>query len=338
MLWHNEDNKRFFPWKNEKNPYKIWLSEIMLQQTKSEQALPYYTKFTNNFPSITDLANAPDELVFKLWEGLGYYSRCKNMLATARLITEKYKGVFPKNYEDIIQLKGVGKYTAAAISSFAYNLPYAVLDGNVFRVLSRYLASDLPIDTKEGIAYFNKISQEFLDKKQPALYNQAIMDFGATICTPKNPQCNTCVLQKDCLSYKQNIVHLLPLKAKSLKVKTRHFHYLILKHEDKIYIRQRKEKDIWQNLFEFYLIENNNDTLHAKELIALKTFIHSKPKLILQSKQRLTHRIIETKFYEITLKSIPIALQNDMWVRPLELVNFAFPRTIISFLKFYNYF
>lgn len=338
LHWHNSDNFRTFPWKNETNPYRIWLSEIMLQQTKSEQVLPYYYKFLEKYPTITDLANAPEDEVFKLWEGLGYYSRCNNLLHTAKMIRDEYNGVFPKKYEEIIQLKGVGKYTAAAIASFAFNLPYAVLDGNVFRVLSRYLACNLPIDSAEGKKYLEHIAQHFLDKTKPAIYNQAIMDFGATVCTPKNPLCDICSLNKNCRACKQNIVHLLPVKSKSLQIKTRYFHYLLLKFEDKIFIRQRIEKDIWQQLYELYLIEKNNDKLQTKDWKILQPYVSSPPQMIHYSKQRLTHRIIESKFYVLNLTQIPDWLPLGSWIKPKEIINFAFPRNIVSFFENYNYF
>jgi A/G-specific adenine glycosylase len=186
MDWDQELNDRPMPWKGEKDPYKIWLSEIILQQTRVEQGWAYYEKFVTNFPTIVDLAKAKEEKVFKLWEGLGYYNRCRNLLFTARIIKDQYQGVFPKNYNDILNLKGIGSYTAAAIASFAYNLPYAVVDGNVYRVLARYAGIELPIDSNEGKKTIASLAQELIAIDQAAAYNQAIMDFGASICKPKN--------------------------------------------------------------------------------------------------------------------------------------------------------
>ena len=196
MEWHTKYNNRKMPWKGVKDPYKIWLSEVILQQTRVDQGMAYYERFVQNYPSIKDLAAAKDEAVFKLWEGLGYYNRCKNLLYTARLITNTYGGKFPSAYEEIIALKGVGPYTAAAIASFAFNKPFAVVDGNVFRVLSRLFAIDSAIDSSIGKQKFTALAQEVLDKENAGLYNQAIMDFGATVCKPINPHCNTCHLQK----------------------------------------------------------------------------------------------------------------------------------------------
>src|ERR1700749_1524911 len=189
LKWHNGKNSRVMPWKGEKNPYKIWLSEVILQQTRVEQGWSYYEKFVETFPTIHDLATAPEQKVFKLWEGLGYYSRCKNLIATAKRIDTEYKGVFPSTYEELLQLKGIGPYTAAAISSFAFGLPHAVVDGNVNRVLARDFGIETPFDTTEGKKIFSILAQELLDKKNSSAYNQAIMDLGATVCTPRNPLC-----------------------------------------------------------------------------------------------------------------------------------------------------
>jgi len=250
------------PWKGEKDPYKIWLSEIILQQTRVEQGWAYYEKFLKNFPTIFQLAAAKDEKVFKLWEGLGYYNRCKNLLFTARHIVKEFKGKFPNSYEGLLLLKGVGPYTASAIASFAYNLPHAVVDGNVFRVFSRFYGIATPIDTKEGIEIFNKIAFENLSKTQAGIYNQALMDFGATICKPMAAQCPSCVMQKKCKAFTQNQVNLLPVKLKSIQKKNRFFDFFIFKYEDQFLIQKRGDGDIWSNLFQFYLIENERVSGH----------------------------------------------------------------------------
>ena len=218
------------PWKGEKDPYKIWLSEIILQQTRVEQGLAYYTNFIKTFPTVHQLAKAPDEKVFKLWEGLGYYSRCRNLLATARFISKELKGKFPDNYESIKALKGIGPYTAAAISSFAYNLPHAVVDGNVFRVLARVFGISKSIDSTEGKKQFTVLAEELLDKNHPGLYNQAIMDFGAVICKPAAPLCDTCVFKKECYAFRHNKVNALPVKEKKINIKKRWFYYLVLEY------------------------------------------------------------------------------------------------------------
>ena len=220
LQWNSTENNRQMPWKGEKDPYKIWLSEIILQQTRVEQGLAYYNRFIEKFPSIDKLATAPETTVFKLWEGLGYYSRCKNLIATAKHISEELKGKFPDAYMDILNLKGVGPYTASAIASFAYNLPHAVVDGNVMRVLARYFAIDTPIDSTEGKNYFTILANKLLDKNQASFYNQAIMDFGATVCKPQLPLCPTCPLQKECVAYKNNAVQGYPVKEGKLVKKT----------------------------------------------------------------------------------------------------------------------
>lgn len=202
------------PWKGEKDPYKIWLSEIILQQTRVEQGLSYYNNFIKTFPDIQQLAKAKDEKIFKLWEGLGYYTRCRNLIASARFVAKEKKGKFPDSYEEIKALKGVGPYTAAAISSFAFNLPHAVVDGNVFRVLARVFGIDKPTDTTEGKKYFTQLAEELLDKKRPGLYNQAIMDFGAMICKPASPLCATCCFKKHCIAFQRDRINELPVKEK----------------------------------------------------------------------------------------------------------------------------
>ncbi|MGL6267505.1 MAG: A/G-specific adenine glycosylase, partial [Chitinophagaceae bacterium] len=216
MDWHKVKNTRQMPWKGEKDPYKIWLSEIILQQTRVEQGWDYYNRFIDAFPSVNDLANAPDQVVFKLWEGLGYYARCRNLLHTARTISTEYKGSFPETYDEIITLKGIGPYTAAAISSFAFGLPYAVVDGNVLRVLSRVFGIQDPIDGKKGKDALTDMAEKLLDKKSPGLYNQAIMDFGAVICKPALPLCDTCPVQRVCVAHKKRLVDKLPVKSQKI--------------------------------------------------------------------------------------------------------------------------
>ena len=205
------------PWKGEKDPYKIWLSEIILQQTRVEQGWDYYLKFIKAFPTVKHLATAPEAQVFKLWEGLGYYSRCKNLIATAKIIHQQYKNVFPSTYNEILALKGIGPYTAAAIASFAFNLPYAVVDGNVLRVMARMFGVRQPIDSTRGKALLTSLANELLDKQLPGIYNQAIMDFGAVICKPALPLCGECILNKHCIAYISRTVNLLPVKEKKIK-------------------------------------------------------------------------------------------------------------------------
>ncbi|RYY11142.1 MAG: A/G-specific adenine glycosylase, partial [Chitinophagaceae bacterium] len=256
LEWNRTTNQRSMPWKGEKDPYKIWLSEIILQQTRVEQGLSYYQSFIKNFPTVHDLANAPEEKVFKLWEGLGYYSRCKNLIASAKIIATERNGLFPDTFESIVALKGIGPYTAAAIASFAFNQPYAVVDGNVQRVLARYFGITTAVDTSVGRKLYQHLAGSLLDPDNPGLYNQAIMDFGAVICKPQNPMCSQCPQREDCEAYKTGTVHQLPVKEKKLIKKHRWFYYFMIGSGDDVYIRKRTGKDIWQNLHEFVLHES----------------------------------------------------------------------------------
>ena len=244
LQWNQRSNNRAMPWKGEKDPYRIWLSEIILQQTRVEQGLAYYQRFIQTFPTIHDLANAPEKEVFKLWEGLGYYTRCKNLLATAVYISKELNGQFPATYSSILALKGIGPYTAAAIGSFAFNLPHAVTDGNVLRVLSRYFGISTPIDTTEGKKRYDLLAEALLDKQQPGIYNQAIMDFGAVICKPQQPLCPVCPQQKECVALATGNVKLLPVKEKQLVKKTRWFYYLVVQVKDEVLLNKRTGKDI----------------------------------------------------------------------------------------------
>ena len=330
MQWHHQENFRSLPWKQEKDPYKIWLSEIILQQTRAEQGLPYYLRFIEAYPTVRHLAQATDEEVFRLWQGLGYYNRCKNLLSTARVIAYDMNGVFPNTYDEILKLKGIGSYTAAAVASFAYGLPYAVVDGNVNRVLSRFFGIDLPFDTTEGKKYFFELAHKVLDRANSASYNQAIMDLGATVCKPQNPLCDECLLKKNCFAYAQEMIGLLPVKSKKIVVKERFFNYYIFKCKDKVYIQKRTAKDIWQNLHEPFLLEGD-DKLNED---AFSNFhLQSKPVEIGQSKQRLTHQIIVARFYLAEIKTQEKISENGWWVVVSELKNYAFPKTVVSFFK-----
>lgn len=336
MHWHATHNDRSLPWKEEKDPYKIWLSEIILQQTRAQQGLPYYEKFTEAYPSIQDIAAAEDEAVFRLWQGLGYYNRCRNMLATARYIATDLKGKFPDSYESIQALKGIGPYTAAAIASFAYGLPHAVVDGNVYRVLSRYFGIETAIDTTQGKKEFTALANQLLNKADSAGYNQAIMDLGATVCKPAAPDCANCPLQKKCFAYEQGLISDLPVKSKKLTVRTRYFHYLLFMHNDKVWIRKRTGNDIWQNLYEPYLVEAE-DALQPEKLVQqpLLSPLHLKPSALKYTgkhSQRLTHRIIESHFYTCVVQRPPRLLPEDgKWVPVEQLDKYAFPKTVLSF-------
>lgn len=327
------------PWKGEKDPYKIWLSEVILQQTRVEQGLGYYQRFLKQYPNINKLANANDEEVYKLWEGLGYYSRCRNLLLTARKIQNEKAGIFPKTYDGILELKGVGRYIAAAVASFAYNLPYAVLDGNVFRVLSRVYGIETPIDSSEGKKQFSLIAQENLDKQNAGEYNQAIMDFGATVCKPMVPSCSICPMKKICIAFNEGLVNHLPVKEKVMKKKLRWMYYFLFEVEGKLLVHHRTGKDIWQNLYEFYPFESSMEIsweekkLKAwlKDQLDVKSF--SLQHISEVQSQQLTHQTIKGQFFRIELKSIPKPLEHYQWVTNKEMKKLAFPKFINAYLE-----
>jgi A/G-specific adenine glycosylase len=339
MLWNLQFNKRIMPWKGQKDPYKIWISEIILQQTRVAQGLSYYNNFISRFPTLMSLAKAEDDAVFKLWEGLGYYSRCKNLLFTARHISNNLNGKFPETYEQIVGLKGVGPYTAAAIASFAYGLPHAVVDGNVFRVLARYFGETIAIDSEKGKRYFADVAKKVLYKPDPGSYNQAIMDFGATICKPQIAECQQCILRKKCLAYENGLVNKLPLKEKKLKKNNRWFYYFVLLYKNKVLINKRKEKDIWQNLHEFYLCETERPLEWTSDSIRhwLNQQLGIKKYTLLQTskkfRQQLTHQNLDGYFIKIDLKTIPTSLKHSRLVNITDLKELAFPRLINNYLE-----
>jgi A/G-specific adenine glycosylase len=333
LKWNKKSNTRQMPWKGEKDPYKIWLSEIILQQTRVEQGLKYYENFIRSFPSVEALARAPEEKVFKLWEGLGYYSRCRNLIETARRIAKERKGGFPSDYASILQLKGVGSYTAAAIASFAYNLPHAVVDGNVFRVLSRILDIETPIDSTEGKKQFGSLAQNMLPESKAGAYNQAIMDFGAVICKPV-PACGTCFFRQHCKAYQQGKQQGLPVKEKTIRIKKRWMNYIVLTYKNEVALRQRTGKDVWQHLFEFALIETAGPCSPQQVLkqfekqygIENYTLVRSYE----TSTQKLSHQLLSFNFLLIEL-SKKEELDRFSWTEISNLDQFAFPKTLKKF-------
>ncbi len=337
LSWNQTKNKREMPWKGEKDPYKIWLSEIILQQTRVEQGLDYYNRFIHTYPTVIHLANAPDEQVFKLWEGLGYYSRCKNLIRTARFIASELAGRFPSTYEEILALKGIGPYTAAAIGSFAFNLPYAVVDGNVFRVLARYAGINKDISSTEGKRQFSVLANELLDKKKPGIYNQAIMDFGAVICKPQNPLCSGCPLKKECVAFAKGMVQKLPVKGKKLEKRKRWFYYLLVEYRNKVYVRKRSNKDIWENLYEFVLLEfDGKKTMGnikiSKEFRSLFRGSGAEVRKMSASySQQLSHQTIEGAFIHLATRRRP-ALKDYEEIPFTKLSQLAFPRLISRYL------
>ncbi|MEN9381319.1 MAG: A/G-specific adenine glycosylase [Bacteroidota bacterium] len=339
-------NHRPMPWKGEKNPYKIWLSEIILQQTRVEQGWAYYEKFIKTYPTIQHLARAKENEVFKLWEGLGYYNRCRNLLFTAKHIVNELHGVFPNTYEGLIALKGVGPYTAAAIASFAYNLPYAVVDGNVFRVFSRFYGIHTPIDTKLGLEQFNKIANENLATKKSGIYNQALMDFGATVCKPMAPLCAECIMRPSCNAYQLNKVGQLPIKEKVIHRKNRYFDFFCFIMGNKVLLQKREMGDIWAGLFQFYLVENDKfikaDNQFYDQILTSQLMI-DKQLVNLQGPQKvytqmLTHQQLTVRFHIVELKEMAKVFEKGNWTTIKSLKKLAFPKTINSFLAEQNYF
>lgn len=335
ITWY-KTNKRNLPWRNIKDPYKIWLSEIILQQTQVAQGLSYYVKFTEQFPTVIDLADAPEDLVMRFWQGLGYYSRARNLHSAAKQIKLQHKGIFPKTYSEIRELKGVGDYTAAAVSSFAFKLPYAVVDGNVYRVLSRLFNIETPINSSQGKKEFQLIANEILNTDNPDLHNSAIMEFGALFCRPQKPKCEECPLNINCLAFQNKTVNTLPLKINKTKIKNRYFNYVVLNYKDEVYISKRTEKDIWQNLYEFYLIESEKEeneefVLSHSELqkLSMHFSLKSKHKL---NKHILSHQHIYATFYEVKLEK-QIKSKQFLKIKRDDLINFAIPQLIIKYLK-----
>lgn len=338
MEWHRDTNNRALPWKNEKDPYRIWLSEIILQQTRAEQGRPYYERFTGSYPDVHALAAAPEQEAFKHWEGLGYYARCRNMLKTAREVSENLAGAFPASYEGLLALPGVGPYTAAAIASFAFGLPHAVLDGNVYRVLARYFGIAQPTDGTAGKALFQNLADAVLDRTDPAGFNQAIMDFGATVCTPAVPRCGECPVASDCVALLAGLVSELPVRAKKAPLKHRWFHYLIVTNGDRIWIRQRRAKDIWAGLYEPWLIEAPA-ALERSDLIRDEALPgHADLDFGGSLSQKLSHQQINCRFFTLDCATEPPMPEDGIWVSRWALSTYAFPKSVLSFFQKNGYF
>jgi A/G-specific adenine glycosylase len=312
--WYRE-NRRALPWRESHDPYRIWLSEVILQQTRVNQGLPYYISFTNEFPSVIDLARAPEDRVLRLWQGLGYYSRARNLHKCAKVVAEKYNGQFPSTYEELITLPGIGPYTAAAIASIAFNEKVAVVDGNVFRVLARIFGIDLDISSNEGKRHFQQLANELISKDHPGDHNQAVMEFGATHCTPVNPKCTSCPFSRKCVAYKKELVAMLPVKEKKLKKRTRYFYYFILRDNKKIAMRKRDARDIWNGLYEFMLIESPADRKPI-EIVKSNPLLSLKPHMVRETgaiRHVLTHQLLIIRFFEV---EVDIALLTKKRLLP----------------------
>jgi len=323
ITWYLK-HKRDLPWRATKEPYNIWLSEIILQQTRVAQGLPYYKAFISEFPTIKDLANASEEKVLKLWQGLGYYSRARNLHFTAKYISEELNGVFPTSYKELLKLKGVGDYTASAIASICFNESTAVVDGNVYRVLARYFGSSTPINSTQGIKEFKTLAQNLIDSSQPGIYNQAIMEFGARHCKPQNPACTSCIFNDKCAALQKKKVSELPVKLKKLKIKKVYFNYLVLlSRDDTTILQQRTQKGIWQQLYEFPLLETSEEVsiIQFQQLELYKELLikHSVTSVVLYNEKsivhKLSHRHLYTRFWiaessKLNSESIPISTIN----------------------------
>ena len=306
-------NKRDFPWRKTKEPYFIWLSEIILQQTQIKQGLPYYEDFITKFPTVFDLASAEESEVLKLWQGLGYYSRARNLHYTAKYIAHELNGIFPNSYKDLLKLKGIGDYTASAIASICFEEPAAVVDGNVYRALSRYFGIKTPINSTQGIKEFKDLATSLLDRKNPGDYNQAIMEFGATQCKPQNPDCSVCPFSSSCTALQKGLINHLPVKLKKTKVTNKYFNFLVFLASDKeTLFEKRTSKGIWQNLYQFPLIETkaplSSENFKSNPLISeyikdiqYEFSLYNEVDLI----HKLSHQHLHTKFWIIEVDRLP---------------------------------
>jgi A/G-specific adenine glycosylase len=340
LRWH-EGVQRPMPWKGSGDPYAIWLSEVITQQTRVEQASPYYQRFINRFPDIFALASAHLEEVLKLWEGLGYYARARHLHQSARDIVARHAGRFPDAYADIRRLKGVGDYTAAAIASFAFQLPHAAVDGNVLRILSRFFGLALPIDTVEGKKYYTALAQALLPHDRPGAFNQAMMDLGALVCTPQNPHCARCPLVSQCEAHRQGRARELPRKSKKIARRNRYFQYLVLECEDQVALRRRNSRDIWKLLHEFPLLEGPSLADNADSLLADSLFQRWTKGVDFVARRRsktyrqtLTHQNIFAAFWEIELAAPPPDLPSEcFWTPRRRLPDYAFPKIIRCYFQ-----
>jgi len=336
LAWYLQ-NKRDLPWRKTTDAYPIWLSEIMLQQTRVAQGLPYFLNFMENFPTVFDLAKANEEQVLKLWQGLGYYSRARNMHKTAQIIVSDFNGNFPKNYKELIKLKGVGDYTAAAIASFAFNEVVPVVDGNVFRVLSRFFDIETDISLPTTKKEFAVLAKKLIPKNNPALFNQAIMEFGALQCVPKNPNCEICIFSSNCAALQKKKVNQLPIKTKKTKIRNRYYHYLVFQdNNNKTLVNKRTAKGIWHNLYEFPVIETEILEIQENIITKIKTdyidleitdvFVFDDPII-----HKLTHQHLNISFYKVNVSK---KLEDGIDLKMIQ--QFPFPIVIFNFIEKYS--
>jgi len=330
--WYQK-NKRDLPWRGISDPYLIWLSEIIMQQTRVEQGLPYYMRFSEKYPNVKLLAKADEKEILKLWQGLGYYSRARNLHATAKVVVKEHKGIFPKTFDEIIKLKGIGQYTAGAIASFAFGEAKPVVDGNVFRILSRYFGIKTAIDSTKGKKEFYALAEDLLDKKNPGTFNQAIMEFGSRQCTPKNSECENCPLNNSCYAFSKKQIEKFPVKEKETKIRNRYFYYLVVRNKGKVMMKRRTEKDIWKGLYDFPLIETEKqisinkffERKEAKKVLGNKKF--SIKNISPTHKHVLSHQNLFVRFIEINSK---LRTPNSELIKDFKKI--ALPRIIEKYL------
>ena len=332
--WYNI-NKRDLPWRKDRDPYKIWLSEIILQQTRVEQGKNYFYSFVENYPTVNDLANAHEDEVLKLWQGLGYYSRARNLHASAKIIASQYNGIFPNDYKSILALKGVGPYTAAAIASIAFSLPYPAVDGNIYRVLSRYYGIETPIDSTAGKKEFQQLAEDLIQGQDPGMHNQALMEFGALQCVPKSPICENCPVADSCFAYKNGLISQLPIKEKKTKQRHRYFYYYLYDMGDSILLDKRSGNDIWQNLYQLPLIEHKKALSDSELLEADHPVKHLQvniKNISGQKKHVLSHQIIHAKLIYLEVQSNFNNPSPLIRVNKKDISKFAVSRLVEQFL------
>ncbi|WP_159521810.1 A/G-specific adenine glycosylase [Sunxiuqinia indica] len=341
LKWY-EENKRDLPWRETTDPYTIWLSEIILQQTRIDQGLAYFMRFAEKFPTVDGFASASEDEILKLWQGLGYYSRARNMHIAAKAIVTEYNSQFPADYKKLLNLKGVGDYTAAAIASIAFNLPHATVDGNVYRVLSRVFGIETPIDSSQGKKEFSLLANQLLDHNQPGNFNQALMEFGALQCSPKKPNCENCPINNMCVAFNNDTIEKLPVKKGKVKIRNRYFNYLVIDHGKYTFLKKRTENDVWKNLYEFPLTETKEKTELDHLITKEQKYLPDTSNFLVNNesswkKQVLSHQHIYYRFIYLQItdkKNIPSGLIK---VNKKDIFNFAVPKPIEKELENYNW-
>lgn len=333
-------NKRDLPWRNTTNPYKIWISEIILQQTRVVQGTNYYLRFIEKFPTLNLLANASEDEILKIWQGLGYYSRARNIHFTAKYIVKNHNGDFPKDYKSILALKGIGPYTAAAISSMAFNLPFPAVDGNIYRVLSRFFGVSTPIDSEKGKKEIQNIAEELMPKQNPGFHNQSLMEFGALQCVPKSPKCNLCPIGGSCFAMKNSLIEKLPVKIKKVKQSNRYFHYYYIENGDFLFLEKRTKNDIWKNLYQFPLIEQEKEFSEFEIINSAIPFITAKylniKSVSTVKKHVLSHQIIYARIIHIEIENSNFISNHFIRVNKKDISKFAVPKLLEQFFEKLN--